>query len=169
MKPDFRCSASRQRKRPYSLDPERPEIVIPIAISRFLRRYQRLGVQFLYDRYKGLKVPGVWEYPLKGGILGDDMGLGKTIQVTAFVSRSVCRYNLEHISLTFPIVARGDHEKDGDQAGYRSIPFQERSSSREAVQRRLDRPFNIWPDSFDRLPNVVDRQCRASDCRTSAL
>jgi SNF2 family DNA or RNA helicase len=87
MKPDFRCSANRQHKRPYVLDPERPEIVIPIAISRFLRRYQRLGVQFLYDRYKGLKIPGVWEYPLKGGILGDDMGLGKTIQVTAFVSR----------------------------------------------------------------------------------
>ena len=87
MKPDFRCSAVRQRKRPYVLDPERPDIVIPIAISRFLRRYQRLGVQFLYDRYKGLKVPGVWDYPLRGGILGDDMGLGKTIQVTAFVSR----------------------------------------------------------------------------------
>jgi SNF2 family DNA or RNA helicase len=115
MKPDFKCSATRQRKRPYSLDPDRPDIVIPIAISRFLRRYQRLGVQFLYDRYRGLKIPGVWDYPLKGGILGDDMGLGKTIQVTAFVSLPFFRLRQPSTFDKHMIVIAGsDYEEDGD-------------------------------------------------------
>ncbi|GAA6011499.1 hypothetical protein JCM10207_002640 [Rhodosporidiobolus poonsookiae] len=49
---------------------------IPAPINKFLRPYQREGVEFLYGQYqKGL-----------GGILGDDMGLGKTIQVIAFLS-----------------------------------------------------------------------------------
>ncbi|KAK4053639.1 hypothetical protein OIO90_003878 [Microbotryomycetes sp. JL221] len=49
---------------------------IPTPVNRFLREYQREGVDFLYSQYsKGM-----------GGILGDDMGLGKTIQVIAFLS-----------------------------------------------------------------------------------
>lgn len=84
MRPSFRCTAEKQRKKPYSLDPFDNKMVIPVPISRFLRRYQRIGVQFFYDRYKGIKVEGIGI--VKGGILGDDMGLGKTIQVLAFVS-----------------------------------------------------------------------------------
>lgn len=84
MRPDFKCSAAKQRKKAYSLDPFDKNIVIPVPINRFLRRYQRIGVQFFYDRYKGIKVDDIGI--VKGGILGDDMGLGKTIQVLAFVS-----------------------------------------------------------------------------------
>lgn len=83
MKPAFRCSAEKQRKKPYSLDPNDAEVVIPISISRFLRRYQRIGVQFFYDRYVGIQVDDIGI--VRGGVLGDDMGLGKTIQVLAFV------------------------------------------------------------------------------------
>ncbi|GAA5896419.1 hypothetical protein JCM5296_002726 [Sporobolomyces johnsonii] len=49
---------------------------IPAPINKFLRQYQREGVEFLYGQYK----KGM------GGILGDDMGLGKTIQTVAFLS-----------------------------------------------------------------------------------
>ncbi|GAA5874343.1 hypothetical protein JCM1840_001353 [Sporobolomyces johnsonii] len=49
---------------------------IPASINKFLRQYQREGVEFLYGQYK----KGM------GGILGDDMGLGKTIQTVAFLS-----------------------------------------------------------------------------------
>lgn len=84
MRPSFKCSAAKQRKKPYSLDPFDSTKVIPVPINRFLRRYQRIGVQFFYERYKGIKVEGIGK--VKGGILGDDMGLGKTIQVLAFVS-----------------------------------------------------------------------------------
>ncbi|GAA5964461.1 hypothetical protein JCM21900_002382 [Sporobolomyces salmonicolor] len=49
---------------------------IPSPINKFLRQYQREGVEFLYGQYK----KGM------GGILGDDMGLGKTIQAVAFLS-----------------------------------------------------------------------------------
>lgn len=44
---------------------------IPYTINRYLRDYQREGVQFLYGHYANKR----------GCILGDDMGLGKTIQV----------------------------------------------------------------------------------------
>lgn len=84
MKPDFPCNALRHRKRAYRLDPNDSSIVIPKAINRFLRRYQRLGVKFMYDRYKGLRYPLL--PVIRGGVLGDDMGLGKTIQVIAFLS-----------------------------------------------------------------------------------
>ena len=46
---------------------------VPGTINRYLRDYQRLGVQFLYSHYKNKH----------GAILGDDMGLGKTVQVSA--------------------------------------------------------------------------------------
>ncbi|KAJ9105530.1 hypothetical protein QFC21_001901 [Naganishia friedmannii] len=65
-------------------NPNNAEVVVPISISRFLRRYQRVGVQFFYDRYVGIKVDDIGI--VKGGVLGDDMGLGKTIQVLAFLS-----------------------------------------------------------------------------------
>ncbi|KAL8293046.1 hypothetical protein RQP46_000740 [Phenoliferia psychrophenolica] len=53
-----------------------PGIVVATPINRFLRSYQREGVDFMYRQYAAGK----------GGILGDDMGLGKTIQVIAFLS-----------------------------------------------------------------------------------
>ncbi|GAA5965708.1 hypothetical protein JCM3765_003226 [Sporobolomyces pararoseus] len=49
---------------------------IPAPINKFLRPYQREGVEFLWGQYR----------KNIGGILGDDMGLGKTIQVIAFLS-----------------------------------------------------------------------------------
>uniref|UniRef100_A0A8C8VJZ3 ERCC excision repair 6 like 2 n=1 Tax=Pelusios castaneus TaxID=367368 RepID=A0A8C8VJZ3_9SAUR len=49
---------------------------IPYTINRYLRDYQREGVQFLYGHYARKR----------GCILGDDMGLGKTIQVISFLA-----------------------------------------------------------------------------------
>lgn len=49
---------------------------VPASINRYLRGYQREGVQFLFRQYaKG-----------EGGILADDMGLGKTVQTIAFLA-----------------------------------------------------------------------------------
>ncbi|TRM60071.1 P-loop containing nucleoside triphosphate hydrolase protein [Schizophyllum amplum] len=60
---------------PHVLD-KAAKIYIPNAMNRFLRPYQREGVEFFFRQYKiG-----------RGGVLGDDMGLGKTIQVIAFLS-----------------------------------------------------------------------------------
>ena len=71
-----------------------PGVAIPAPINKFLRSYQREGVEFLYRQYAAGK----------GAILGDDMGssfllsptalslmsaragLGKTIQIIAFLS-----------------------------------------------------------------------------------
>ncbi|XP_071481767.1 uncharacterized protein [Diadema antillarum] len=50
-------------------------VQVPGTINRYLRDYQREGIQFLYDHYK----------EDTGAILGDDMGLGKTVQVIAFI------------------------------------------------------------------------------------
>ncbi|NWS67357.1 ER6L2 protein, partial [Crotophaga sulcirostris] len=49
---------------------------VPYTINRYLRDYQREGVQFLYAHYVNKR----------GCILGDDMGLGKTIQVISFLA-----------------------------------------------------------------------------------
>ncbi|KAM8793228.1 DNA excision repair protein ERCC-6-like 2 [Eudromia elegans] len=49
---------------------------IPYTINRYLRDYQREGVQFLYGHYANKR----------GCVLGDDMGLGKTIQVISFLA-----------------------------------------------------------------------------------
>ncbi|KAI5887646.1 uncharacterized protein SCHCODRAFT_01160285 [Schizophyllum commune H4-8] len=60
---------------PHVLDKVK-KIYIPNPVNRFLRPYQRDGIQFMYDCYK----------ENRGGCLGDDMGLGKTIQVISFLS-----------------------------------------------------------------------------------
>ncbi|KAK9840685.1 hypothetical protein WJX84_004254 [Apatococcus fuscideae] len=54
---------------------------VPRTINKFLRDYQRQGVQFLFRQYatRSRKHPAGM-----GGILGDDMGLGKTVQTIAF-------------------------------------------------------------------------------------
>ncbi|KAM3938757.1 DNA excision repair protein ERCC-6-like 2 [Leptodactylus fuscus] len=51
-------------------------VCVPDTINRYLRDYQREGIQFLYEHYA----------QSKGCILGDDMGLGKTIQVISFLA-----------------------------------------------------------------------------------
>lgn len=53
---------------------------VPASINKFLRDYQREGVQFFYERYcEG-----------RGGVLGDDMGLG---------SYGMMRFSLHKVSL----------------------------------------------------------------------
>mmetsp|Transcript_9926 Transcript_9926/g.18745 ORF Transcript_9926/g.18745 Transcript_9926/m.18745 type:complete len:358 (-) Transcript_9926:693-1766(-) len=59
---------------PLVLDKER-KIQVCASVNRYLREYQRQGVQFMYKHIsKG-----------KGCILHDDMGLGKTVQVCALL------------------------------------------------------------------------------------
>ncbi|EDV23386.1 uncharacterized protein TRIADDRAFT_11949, partial [Trichoplax adhaerens] len=55
---------------------EATTIQIPANINRYLREYQREGIQFLYNNYKANR----------GSILGDDMGLGKTVQIIGFIA-----------------------------------------------------------------------------------
>ena len=114
MKPAFKCSAAKQRKKPYSLDPNNADIVIPISISRFLRRYQRVGVHFFYDRYVGIKVDNIGI--VRGGVLGDDMGLGKTIQVLGFVrSLEISRTTLNICQLCDRSIAVGGDGQNRDR------------------------------------------------------
>ncbi|XP_051875135.1 DNA excision repair protein ERCC-6-like 2 isoform X2 [Pristis pectinata] len=51
-------------------------ICVPHTINRYLRDYQRDGVQFICKHY----------FRGNGCILGDDMGLGKTVQVISFLA-----------------------------------------------------------------------------------
>ncbi|XP_052090388.1 DNA excision repair protein ERCC-6-like 2 [Mytilus californianus] len=76
-KPKFKFTPS-AAKVPYKLSgpDEMPVIQIPATINRYLRDYQRMGIQFMYNHYKNGQ----------GCILGDDMGLGKTVQVIGFTS-----------------------------------------------------------------------------------
>ena len=52
------------------------QAIIPASVNKFLRSYQREGVEWLWKQY----TQG------KGGVLGDEMGLGKTVQTIAFIS-----------------------------------------------------------------------------------
>jgi SNF2 family DNA or RNA helicase len=76
-KPQFPFNDSQAQLGAYPLDGAAGPM-IPSHINKFLKPYQRTGVQFMYDLYK----------QNRGGILGDDMGLGKTVQVISFVSRA---------------------------------------------------------------------------------
>ncbi|XP_072927494.1 DNA excision repair protein ERCC-6-like 2 isoform X1 [Hemitrygon akajei] len=51
-------------------------IYVPHTINRYLRDYQRDGIQFICKHY----------FRGNGCILGDDMGLGKTVQVISFLA-----------------------------------------------------------------------------------
>lgn len=70
-RPDQLATGSFRPKRPkrcYDGTPVKPgpAVSVPPSINKFLRDYQREGVQFFYERYcEG-----------RGGVLGDDMGLG---------------------------------------------------------------------------------------------
>ncbi|KTG34914.1 hypothetical protein cypCar_00017527 [Cyprinus carpio] len=52
------------------------DVKVPYTINRYLRDYQREGIQFIYHNYA----------KSRGCILGDDMGLGKTVQVIGFLA-----------------------------------------------------------------------------------
>ncbi|WWC88458.1 uncharacterized protein L201_003369 [Kwoniella dendrophila CBS 6074] len=78
-RPTFAFSEDQGKIGSFPLDEEATDIKIPASINRFLKTYQQIGAQFLYNHYK----EGI------GGILGDDMGLGKTIQVISFWSREL--------------------------------------------------------------------------------
>ncbi|WVF69031.1 hypothetical protein IAT40_003805 [Kwoniella sp. CBS 6097] len=75
-RPTFSFSDEQSQIGPFPLDDTARDIAIPASINRFLKAYQQVGAQFLYDHYNDGR----------GGVLGDDMGLGKTIQVIAFLS-----------------------------------------------------------------------------------
>jgi hypothetical protein len=49
---------------------------VPASINRYLKGYQRTGIQFIYSSV----IHG------KGCVLGDDMGLGKTVQVISLIA-----------------------------------------------------------------------------------
>lgn len=63
-RPTFPCMPEQLQIGPYNIDPEDSTLAIPRSINRFLRNYQREGVDFFYSKYKR-------GY---GGVLGDDMG-----------------------------------------------------------------------------------------------
>lgn len=79
---------------------------IPAPINKFLRKYQREGVEFMYRQY----IQGIGGSEscvqlqackcLNGScsVLGDDMGLGKTIQVIAFLSAIIGGSNLRMLA-----------------------------------------------------------------------
>ncbi|KAL4236647.1 DNA excision repair protein ERCC-6-like 2 [Mactra antiquata] len=76
-KPKFLYSAEAANI-PYILSQhgDTPVVQVPGVLNRYLRDYQRDGIQFLYEHYSNNT----------GAILGDDMGLGKTVQVIGFLS-----------------------------------------------------------------------------------
>uniref|UniRef100_A0A8C2KJY6 Excision repair cross-complementation group 6-like 2 n=1 Tax=Cyprinus carpio TaxID=7962 RepID=A0A8C2KJY6_CYPCA len=55
------------------------DVKVPYTINRYLRDYQREGIQFIYHNYA----------KSRGCILGDDMGLGKTVQVIGFLAAAL--------------------------------------------------------------------------------
>jgi hypothetical protein len=63
-RPSFPVTKEQMKIGPYVLAIGSPAVEIPASINRFLRVYQREGVEFLYRKYQA----GT------GGILGDDMG-----------------------------------------------------------------------------------------------
>ncbi|CAM9156448.1 unnamed protein product, partial [Laminaria digitata] len=56
---------------------ERAEV--PAAVNRYLRGFQRDGIEFMWRRIRHSERP-------KGAILADDMGLGKTVQIIALLT-----------------------------------------------------------------------------------
>lgn len=54
-------------------------VEVPSSINKFLREYQRDGVQFFYERWK----------EGRGGVLGDDMGLVRYVKLSFFLYASV--------------------------------------------------------------------------------
>lgn len=104
-RPKFQLqSESQERTGPHRLPPNNKH-QIPAPINKFLRKYQREGVEFLYRQYtQGI---GGSEFDAEGfsmpsrsssfAVLGDDMGLGKTIQVIAFLSAVMGRSTLSSL------------------------------------------------------------------------
>ena len=64
------------RKMPAVITHDQNSDQVPASINRYLKGYQRTGVQFVYSSV----IQG------KGCVLGDDMGLGKTIQMISLIA-----------------------------------------------------------------------------------
>jgi len=58
-------------------------VKIPWRSNRYLAKYQREGVEFLFDVFSGATCPGNSQ---RGAILADEMGLGKTCQAITLLS-----------------------------------------------------------------------------------
>ncbi|XP_078575534.1 uncharacterized protein LOC144861483 isoform X2 [Branchiostoma floridae x Branchiostoma japonicum] len=103
-KPFFRNHSHVGEKEPFLLSPagKTPVVQIPATINRYLRDYQREGVQFLYRQYeRGM-----------GAILGDDMGLGKTVQVISFLSAVLGRTGTREDIINFKKKKQSPPDKD---------------------------------------------------------
>ncbi|CAD6971939.1 unnamed protein product [Tilletia controversa] len=89
-RPNFTCSEEVRKTTPplyLGTDDKERIVQVPKTINRFLRDYQREGIQFLYRCY----AEG------RGGILGDDMGLGKTCQTISFLAAIMDKKGLGQI------------------------------------------------------------------------
>lgn len=64
------------RKMPAFITHDESSDQVPASINRYLKGYQRTGIQFVYSSV----IQG------KGCVLGDDMGLGKTIQMISLIA-----------------------------------------------------------------------------------
>lgn len=95
---------------------------VPASINRYLRGYQREGVQFLFRQYaKG-----------EGGILADDMGLGKTVQTIAFLAAVLGGH----------VGTLGGHVTEGAALGGRSGPCLVVVPT--SLLTNWEREFNMW-------------------------
>lgn len=103
-------------------------IRVPPSLGRYLRPYQREGVQFLFQRY----VLG------RGVILGDDMGLGKTIQVISFLSA---------------IMRKSGTPSDIERRRKRVSQLQDSREWRDS--RKLPPPDDKWPTGLIVAPSSV--------------
>jgi DNA excision repair protein ERCC-6-like 2 len=103
-------------------------IRVPPSLSKYLRPYQREGVQFFFQRY----VLG------RGAILGDDMGLGKTIQVISFLSA---------------LMRKSGTPSDMERRRNRISQLQDSVEWREG--RKLPPPDDKWPTALIVTPSSV--------------
>ena len=103
-------------------------IRVPPSLSKYLRSYQREGVQFIFQRY----VLG------RGTILGDDMGLGKTVQVISFLSA---------------IMRKSGTPSDRDRRRNRVSQLQDSREWRDS--RKLPPPDDKWPTALIVTPSSV--------------
>ena len=109
------------------LDAKR-HIRVPPSLNKYLRSYQREGVQFIFQRY----VLG------RGTILGDDMGLGKTVQVISFLSA---------------LMRKSGTPSDRERRRNRVSQLQDSREWRD--RRKLPPPDDKWPTALIITPSSV--------------
>jgi SNF2 family DNA or RNA helicase len=101
---------------------------VPPSLNKYLRSYQREGVQFIFQRY----VLG------RGTILGDDMGLGKTVQVISFLSA---------------LMRKSGTPSDRERRRNRVSQLQDSREWRDS--RKLPPPDDKWPTALIVTPSSV--------------